>query len=291
MGAALDEWVSRDGLGALVIIISLLIVIINAIEIALIIREKREITAYEQFLLSLSIADLLVGLSYLCLTILYMIKWDPIQNSGGRDSVAVWYSIVVSLSHICGITADRLLAILWPFKHKIWMTQKNVACSIAFLWLIALPVIPLTFTIRSDLIEAALGYLCIGCGLIILTSYTVIIYKTVVIRRRTLASEVLSSQRIARMKREVNLLIMCVMITLSFAALNMPFAAVALTQTKETLAIILALISNSLVNPTIYFFWKYLERRVKSSRVNSQPEHAGKGKEDPRGKQYDETHL
>ncbi len=286
----MEEWVSRDGMGPLIIVISLFIVLENAFEIFLIVREKHEITAYEQFLLSLSVADLLVGLSYACLVALYMLKWDVMENSGGRESVAVWYSVMVSLLHISGITADRLLAVLWPIKHKIYMTRKNVAYSIALLWLMALPVIPLTFTIKTELVEVVLGYICIDCGLIILISYTVIIYKTVVIRRRTLASEVLSSQRIARMKREVNLLIMCVMITLSFAALNMPFAAMVVAQTEENLAVNLALISNSLVNPTIYFFWKYLERRVKRARVNLPAENAT-SRRDAEKKDSEETAI
>eukprot|EP00794_Sanderia_malayensis_P000071 gene71-668_t len=254
------EWTSLS-------IFSFAIVIVNMIEIILISRQKRSKTSYEMLLLGLSAADLLVGLSEIGLATMYFLAEYNICNcSFDSSAIVLWYSISASLCHIWLITVDRVFAVVWPFKHRIWVTKRRVVICIIFAWFICLIVVPLCLLMKagSTLTETVLGYVAFDVVGIMLVSYTLLVYKVFGHQRRNIMAS--TSQGLAA-QRERSLLIMCVTIAASFCALTVPFASTAVTHRPVKFAMKAALIFNSLTNPLIYFFWKYTERRMKITRT------------------------
>eukprot|EP00794_Sanderia_malayensis_P010791 gene10791-11945_t len=250
-------------------IVSVLIIIVNSMEMYLLAKSIKTLNPCEQFLLSLSIADLLVGIFTLCTVAVHDERFVTMLGKGsGTDSFVwmfgfVWFSASASVFHISGMTHDRFYAVRKPLKHKVLMTRSRTTKTILCIWLICLALV-ISFVATKNLHimrDAYTGQIPFTSVLLIIT-YSYVIHKTTRYGRNqpNLASSSLhcASQK----KKERNLIIMCLMISLSFIALNMPFY-VQKTLEHTPKYTLLLLISNSLTNPLVYFFWKYMERRVK----------------------------
>eukprot|EP00794_Sanderia_malayensis_P010790 gene10790-11944_t len=267
------------------ITISVLIVIVNSIELALLVKVIKTLKPCEQYLLSLSIADLLVGVSTLCAAVVHGEKFETKQISATtveNDLVwmGVWFSALASIFHITGMTHDRLYAVRKPLKHKLRMTKKFMTKIIVAIWLVCLAfTLPCAVMRKSQILRAMFTFQIPGTAGLLIITYSYIIYKSTHYSRNqiNLASTPLSSSSTVRQRRkEKNLILMCLMIAFSFFAFNMPFY-IQETLNQAPKYTLLLLVSNSLANPLVYFFWKYMERRARSlgneqqSTRNTQP--------------------
>eukprot|EP00794_Sanderia_malayensis_P010792 gene10792-11946_t len=260
--------------------ISVLIVIVNSVEIILLMRARKKLKPCEQYLLSLSIADLSVGISTLWMTGVYpdaMDKSSKIksQMTKSNTTIPIWFSEVSSILHVSAMTIDRIYAVRKPLEHRIKMTKKFVAKIIIALWMLTLVVLVLCLisprAVRSFQYFVA-HQIPLTTGLLIV-AYSYIIYKSTRYNRNRVnvaPSSSTSLSSIHQKKKERNLISMCFMIAFSFLFLNMPFYIIETAkQTKGWKEVVLLLICNSLVNPLIYFFWKYMEKKLSKFATGS----------------------
>ena len=246
-------------------------VIINAIEIVILVKKRKNLSNYEWLLLSLSVTDLLVGLTKGAINLLLEIEIISFNNY--EYISPLWFSIACSVSHTLCITLDRLSAVAFPIKHRTLWQGKTIYNVLIGAWSFGLTVFPVASTCSKKQTKFYLGILIIITSFVILISYSYIIYKAIIKRRRFFSkSSGFSLEQTASMSREFSLLCMCFVISLAFATMMLPFAISSVNHEDASPFAKYLLVSNSMTNPLLYFFWKYIDKKIKRRRINSSKE-------------------
>ena len=112
--------------------IGLLVVILNIMEITLILRIKHQ-RLFEIILLSLSVADLLYGLTNasLCIVFLGNLHVESVVNV---TFTLYFFFVLTSICHLMFIAVDRLWAVVRPITHNVLMTRKKVYIALGTVW-------------------------------------------------------------------------------------------------------------------------------------------------------------
>jgi len=99
-----------------------LVFVLNVLEVYLLVRVKRR-KIFEEILLSLSVADLLFGLSNAIICAVYIAdqKNEAIMT---LTYTTYFFFVLTSILHLSLITADRLWAVWKPIKHRISLTKR-----------------------------------------------------------------------------------------------------------------------------------------------------------------------
>lgn len=252
-------------------IVSAVIIIVNIIEIFLIAKRRRHITTYEALLLSLSVADFLVGVS----TVVFTIG----QNKSMSAAILVgspmfYFTLMSSLLHLSTLTIDRAIAVAYPLKHRYWVSKTRIVLCIISLWVISLAFsLPLVLMHNvSTYKKIVLGYFMLVVSGVMVISYAIIIYIAVVRRRQRLQTSTgaWTDQQGNDIKKDLRLELMSFTVVLSYIGLTFPFVAKIVTQRKSNYYEKLAFIINSVMNSLVYFFWKFLEQRAARRRKRSE---------------------
>ena len=259
-------------------VITCIIIIINFIETLILIRNRERLTNYECHLLSLSISDLLVGISKGSVS--FIITIGVIKVPTDQELSIVWFSVACSLSHTAAITCDRLLAVLYPMKHRVLSTRRNIMIMLVIAWSFSLLVFPITFTAIHD-IKLCLSVVILITSILILISYGFIINKAVIKRRRFLSTSTNCREQTVKMKKEFNLVCMCFLISITFVSMMLPFSISAILHDEPSINTRLLLVANSIANPIMYFFWKYIDRKMATKKSAEIKQNHGGKKEEP----------
>ena len=231
-------------------------------------RKRKILSNYEWLLLSLSVTDFLVGLSKGAIIFLLEIRLISILK--GNYISPLWFSIACSVSHTFCITLDRLSAVAFPIKHRMLWTGKTISIVLIGAWSFGLIVFPVRATSTEKRTKFYLGILIIITSFVILISYSYIIYKAIIKRRRFLSkSSGFTLQQTVSMTRELTLVCMCFVISLTFATMMLPFAIFSVNHEDSPIPAKYLLVSNSISNPLLYFFWKYIDKKIKRRALNS----------------------
>ncbi len=129
----------------------------NCLVISAVIRERCLQTSTNFFVMSLAIADCLVGLIVMPFSVLY----EVLNNTWffGTDWCDIWRSLDVfcstaSILNLCVISMDRYLAITDPISYPMKMTRNRAIGFIAAVWLcssaISFPAILWWRTVRKE---------------------------------------------------------------------------------------------------------------------------------------------
>ena len=117
-------------------LIGIITVLLNILEITIIVKGNETLKTYDQLLLSLAISDLLVGFS----SVVYSSLVFHLGASKNRQvfTFMVSFTFVASLLNLMLIGLDRLVAVHFPFKHRIWVQQRWVLKAILGIWIFLL---------------------------------------------------------------------------------------------------------------------------------------------------------
>uniref|UniRef100_A0A4X2LK23 G-protein coupled receptors family 1 profile domain-containing protein n=1 Tax=Vombatus ursinus TaxID=29139 RepID=A0A4X2LK23_VOMUR len=128
------------------LLISIVIIITvagNILVILAVALEKKLQTATNFFLMSLAVADMLVGLLVMpvsVVTIFYEYTWPlPKQLCPMWISLDVLFS-TASIMHLCAISLDRYIAIRNPIEHSRFNSRTKALLKIAIVWTISMAV-------------------------------------------------------------------------------------------------------------------------------------------------------
>ncbi|CAI5793372.1 5-hydroxytryptamine receptor 2A-like [Podarcis raffonei] len=125
----------------LILIIILLTIGGNILVIMAVSLEKKLQNATNYFLMSLAVADMLVGILVMpvsLITILYDYAW-PLP----KQLCPIWISLDVlfstaSIMHLCAISLDRYVAIRNPIEHSRFNSRTKAIMKIAAVWTISI---------------------------------------------------------------------------------------------------------------------------------------------------------
>ncbi|XP_061431246.1 5-hydroxytryptamine receptor 2A [Lethenteron reissneri] len=136
----------RKGAGHLNLPVLLLFVVVfltiagNVLVILAVSLEKKLQTATNYFLMSLAVADMLVGILVMpisLLNILYGFKWPlPLSLCPVWIYLDVLFS-TASIMHLCAISLDRYIAIKKPIEHSRFNSRTKALLKILAVWVIS----------------------------------------------------------------------------------------------------------------------------------------------------------
>ena len=263
---------------------------LNFAEIILILKMKRRKKFYEIFLLSLSVSDLMFGLSNGFVFILHAVWKCRSQDVLEGAYTAYVFFVLTSIFHLLFIALERLLAVARPVRYKTFFTREKAYLFTGSVWSLAILISVMIPTFMKTLKEKTFysapltnsnscitqvspvnGGSCkppkyftdaqftlplaiIIADILIFIFYSLIIYYT--------SSKTIKSNK----TKDRKLPIICMAIAATFIFLTLPYVVTRLILGSTPFWANLTLLMNSGMNSIVYFFRGKLEtyQRAKS---------------------------
>ena len=114
--------------------VTVLVTILNIVEIIVISTLNHQLKTFELLLLSLSASDLLFGLSNGILCVIYLTdhtKYELFEIT----YTTTFYFVLTSILTLSWIALDRLWAVCWPFSHSYYITRGRTRIIIIATWI------------------------------------------------------------------------------------------------------------------------------------------------------------
>ena len=259
------------------ITLSSIIAILNVYEIVLIVRYKNR-KAFDKLLLSLAVSDLVVALTVISFKLADLITSNTVAWLDGTNFANIFIlSISFSMSNLIAITADRYLAVRFPIKHRILLTGRRVNAVIITIWSLCIVTVTTYSVIQFKLgVQMELSLNMASGSILLYGVVMIIVYINIfyLICKRTVPgknrigeeSKVTNWRRRLALvlngpnMRERGVFLTGAIVTISFIICAYPLAIDFLIKQSGMLSIVskILLLLNSLFNPLIYFFKRYL---------------------------------
>ena len=245
--------------------VAVVVFILNAIELKLLLKRRKGLSNFEKMLLSMAVADFLVGIVQAVSSALRM---ADTKGSVFKFNTVLFLTVAASFNHVNAITVDRFLAVRWPIKHRVWITNKVVNFTIIGLWVVNIfALTPLFIEDSMDYVRYVLAIVVMSYIALMCVVYVFIVYRAVLHRRRS--PQMQGSSRTDQTKKDFQLVIISLCIVVTFTVCTVPFCISAFVDEEIRKPFKYLLVLNSFFNPLIYFFWKYSERRSRHQQGTS----------------------
>ena len=269
------------------VVICFLALVLNIAEAALIVT-KRQFKPFQRILLSLSCADILVALLYVIQKFYEKDHGRKIYDSAIEHLISQpleLFAVMSSITNIILLGVDRLIAVRYPLKHRLWMTKTRINLYIVAAWFgsIALSVLsnvnrfaePDNKTPQAQITANRIfSGLLFSSGFVITVIYVLIIAR--VVRQRKIASQMRKSGAEDR-SNETTVTITCVLVVVAFSLCSYPFAIAMLIHNKGPNLPFKTILLNALLDPLVYFFMGYVKRKLKKTKHKEQLEMQSRG--------------
>ena len=255
-------------LGIAFTLLGITAVSLNSFEIHLIRKRWLMLKPHDQLLLSLASSDLLIGL----LTLTYGVLKLAIKAEVRDDTILIVLisTFTFTALNIAVIGADRYLSIRHPIKHRIWLTRRRMRFMIISMWTVVILFIALIPTLHEIFDKSGNSWVdyyfswfgtdwILSVGTVIFFYYTMIII--LVFKRRANLSSQSGSSEVRATKREISLMWTCLVSVCYFIISTFPFALSLKINGKTSKGLALLLLTNAVVNPVLYFFKAYVDKR------------------------------
>ncbi len=278
----------------ILVLLSSLTIALNLAETIMISKTKVGIKPYEKLLCSLSISDLLVAITVFVFKMFDLLWSDVSFLKEDMFSVFLLFSLICSVCNSLAITVDRLIAVKFPIKHRIKITNRKMNVIISIVWFLCVLQIALYTSfwllLYEDNLIKILRFVS-GCllvyGLFAVTAYIYIFYLSYKAKKATTTE---STHKQAKQKpssffgpqysKERRVFFTCCIVTLSYVACSYPFA-IEILIINDAMDVSfpskLILLLNSATNPFIYFFKGYFERKAQTLNRRVQTHERGVG--------------
>ena len=236
---------------------------------------------FERILLSLCVADILVAVWYL------IVKWYVFVNNSpflaeykhliGYPSEM--FSIMSSITNIIILGIDRAIAVKYPLEHGVWMTNRRVHGLIASAWIgsIALSILcgiagfanpqDHSHTAKETGIYISAGI--IFTSIVVIAAIYAFILKTVRKRNKLMNDLKITNVQGEKKREDAAIIITCVMVVGAFIICTLPFCIDSLIDRRRGKSVfpVKLILLNPLLDPLIYFFKGYIQKRLQSKNA------------------------
>ena len=242
-------------------------VILNLAEIILIAKKWRSLKSYDQLLLSLSASDFITGLTFFGFGISHFSGLRLEENeTRGVSSIGLIMAFAISVKNLLLIGLDRLVAVRFPIKHRIWMTRNKMNFIIVMLWTVMIfcEITMLLFWRNQPMrlengFHQAAPWAILSSAVIFTMMYAQIIY--IVVKKKHLTNPQSRESR-----RHDNVVITtCISIVLIYLACSCPIAFQIAVEQKSNYKTTILLVINSVLDPLVYFYKSHYEERIKKN--------------------------
>ena len=259
--------------------ISFLAVILNITELAFIGRLK-QIKSFERILCSLCCADIFVTVFYLAQKFYGYKTKTPLLGDLDYQLgfTIISFSNMSSIANIIILGVDRAIAVKYPLRRVMWMTNGRIYGLITTAWIgaIGLSVIanvnryttPKTNTKAAGYTSVIVYTSIIFVSSVVITILYGVIAQTVMQRRKKM-KESRASARHNQNGEDMAVMITCVLVVLAYLICSLPYAVDKLLNDNATVIPIKTILLNTLLDPIIYFFKGYIKRRMKKKTDNT----------------------
>ena len=250
---------------------------LNTAEIWILSRGQRK--TFQNVLISLSAADLLLGISSLldCFATIY--HW---QRASKLISISsFYYFMLVSILHLIFISLDRLCAIAFPHNYKQFCRKRKLALGLLASWVLPLLALMCQFLVNYCLGQHGWGVLhgfnfdssyWLNIVIALADVLFIVTYIAIfcLIRRRNVStyqhSQIDSSAR-------SHALLLCICTVLAFMTCTSPFlvAHIRKWNKPDWLGILYrnSLIANSTINPLIFLVRYRIQKKASTKNFTS----------------------
>ena len=269
--------------------LGVLIAILNLLEIIMIVKIRRKKKIYEVLLLSLSISDLMFGISNVVIPVTYLMHGSMFQGLIDGAYTSYLFFVLTSIFHLLFITMDSLFIVLRPLQHKVFLTRKKVYRILGFLWMLAVVLSgllkildeytniftqknPITQTENQELMAVEYQFLTktpqispyvtegdenfpkgvefVLSVIIILADFIMTFSYSLIILKTTLKKKKPSSNQ----EQSYKLQVVCIAIGSTFVLFTLPYAIARFTLGMTPVWASFILVLNSGMNSIVYFF-------------------------------------
>ena len=259
--------------------------LLNTTESVLILKARKRWKPFEKILLSLSSADILVATATI---VYYSLSIVGVTVKGRRLSAEYFIFVLLlsenySLLHILVITIDRFMAVKNPIQHNMRMQGSLPNILITAIWGCALlssgVVVLIAATAKSKLLLTIQSF---SVALIIMGICFAFAYRHMFLVAIDHANQRSLKQKeenhhcaikdfffLQECKRERMMLITCCLVLSSYVICIYPVSIETLIANdvgEISIVSQVLLLSNSALNPLVYFFKGFRERRLRESR-------------------------
>ena len=257
------------------LLISILAIIMNVVEIGLLLHKRKQ-TRTEVVLISLSMADIMVAT---CLTVTKLNHLGVIPSSGFiYILILTFFMILTSILHVVVITVERVVAVMYPFWHKAYVTRRKIVIALCIIWL----QLVLGYSTEMVLIKVyrvPLNKLMLGTmkfisalfftmALFVITAYTLI-----VLRFKCSLNSKQSQDQAMRRSKERRLVITSCSISGVYIVCHLPYTVAIWYSFVWVFKLQICISLSALMNSLVYFFlFKCMETASMESRDNSRAE-------------------
>ena len=134
------------------LLLGVLIALLNVLEILMIVKIKKKKKIYEILLLSLSLSDLMFGMSNMFVSSFYLKYGFTNQNLINATYTLYFFFIISSIFHLLFIAVNSLFMVLRPLQYKAFLTRRKVYIVVMAIWISAL-LLSVLMQILSELTE------------------------------------------------------------------------------------------------------------------------------------------
>ena len=269
-----------------------LVAILNIVEIVMIAKIHRKKRMYEIILMSLSVSDCMFGFSNVIVSLFYLTGSCKYSNLLGIAYFTYVFFLLTSIFHLIFIAFDRAMIVVIPFKYETIFTTKRLKIAIFLLWILALIIgvgMTIAYKLKTDVsvfksnhlvpenktlalprtnrpkkrrivkdFKVVLSSLIVIMDFLIILCYSAIIYQMNYKNRKAAVIKNEEDQRLP---------IVCVAIAGVFVVFTLPYAITTFCLERVPFLANWALILNSGINSTVYFFRKRIEKYVTEAKV------------------------
>ena len=256
------------------IILDTFVILANVIEQFLIIRKWSKLDRIDHLLFSLSISDLISGITTLGIDSWWMsVKLSNNQNISRGTALAVakifdgvfLFSVFASVFHIIAVAIERLFAIQFPRQYYRFTTFGFKCTTIFMIWVIALLLTP-TFSVVPMLsMQRDVGALIRAITLtvtVVLVFFIYVFISYLLARQRKTVMHDLHSEIGIQNEKLKRLTVLCFFLGMSFVICVLPITLsyyhVDLYHDVANFMITL----NSFINPCVYFIKLYYDSKT-----------------------------
>ena len=225
--------------------------------------------SYDQMLLSLSVSDFITGLTFSSFGISNISGMELLDN---RILVSTGLIMAFALSavNLLFIRFDRLLAVRFPIKHRVWMTRNKMNMIILISWamvIISKIVSMLVYNVQPQALETSfhhtVPWAILLSAIIFMMVYGYIIY--IVIKRK----QPTKGQNKNNRRQDRVVIGTCISIVLIYPACSFPITIQIFISKKSSSQTSILLVFNAVLDPLVYFFKNYFEEKVKKKTIHT----------------------
>ena len=137
------------------LVIQTLVVLLNITELVILIKKRcnKNFSPSDAILTSLCSSDLIFGINGVINNSISRLFKSQGINISKIQIISFQFTTALTILNVVLLTADRLIAIRFPLKYRIWLNMKTISIAVAIIWILSIG-----FTLLPYFVPKLFGY-------------------------------------------------------------------------------------------------------------------------------------